>query len=698
MKKQTTFTIFISCQLALLWQLMLNNLQAASTDPMLLSKWPGYPGTPPNKALTLAGNYVYTLSDDFLVYDVSDPKRPQLAGWCSLNSPWPSMQNLAISGDYAYVTGDKMLKVIDIRDPRQPRQVTQYSTKGITFGITISGNYAYVSGALDYLQIFDIRNPLQIERVSQLSNGSKNLVVSGDYAYVIDSTQGMHVLNIKNPAQPQFLVRWAIPGVKYNLENMVASGSTLYLRYAEDIFVVDVQNPAQPKLVEPGMSMPGFSTGLAIEGRYAYVNSKDDFVVVDVSAANVPAIAGACRIGNGDWTTQAEGIAVRDHYAFVAANGLVVLDISNPAEPRVVGAARNGNTRKLAFDGSYVYAANQGGELQIIDASDSYHPRLIGSFMPQGNIIAMVLKKPYVYLANSLGNLQIVDISSPIAPMLVGECSEIRCQSGLQISGNYAYVGATDGLCVIDVSDPAHPEWVGGLYKGGTPVGVQNSILYSITSLNTLNTIDIQDPLNIKLLSVITLDVTFTYEIAIAGNYVYVPMLDGIEIVDISDPLQMKKAGRYDGPGSLAGNFSPNAVSIQSNRAFVVDQGLLVLDITQPTQPTRITGKDFNVGDQLFGVSVQANRAYLAAGLAGLLVCNLYPQAPRILEPSIRTDAAGRHLIFQGQAGQTLQIQKSPELKNWITWQTVIATGQEQEVLDNTPLATGVQFYRIIAP
>jgi len=696
MKKQTFFTIFICCQLALLWQMMFNNLQAASTDPMLLGQWPGYLRMSPVN-MALSGNYIYTTSSDaLLVYDITDPTHPQVVGSCRPNRS--SLGAIAVSsGNYAYVTGDTMIRIFDVRDPRHPNEITQYGTQKTTYGISISDNYAYVS-SINSIEIFDIRDPIKIQRVNQIQNRTGTLSFSGNYAYGLGSYDQMYVLNVINPVQLEVLAIWNIPGIPSNsAECFVASGSYLYVRYSDGFLVVDIENPAKPKLMGPGISLTRFNRGLAVEGHYAYVNSDDDFVVIDISAPEAPVVAGTCRIGDGDLSTKPLGIVIRGHYAYVLDDGLVVLDISNPAEPRVVGMARHGSTRKLDFDQSYIYATDK-GELQIIDVSDSFNPRSIGSFAAQGEIIAMVLKNPYVYLSNRQGNLQIVDITNPTAPKLVGEYSEIRCQSGMQVSGNYVYVAATDGLCVIDVSDPAHPEWVGGLYKGGTPVGVKNSILYSITSANTLNTIDIQDPLNTKILSSIILDFTFADEIAIADHYAYVPGIDKLWIVDIRDPLKMQIAGSYNGPGTLAGHFGPYAVTIEGNQAFVAELGLLILDITDPTKPNRIAGKDFKVDDVIFKVNIQGNRAYLAAGRGGLLVCTLYPQAPRILEQSIRTDAAGRHLVFQGQAGQTLKIQRSPEFKNWTTWQTVIATGQEQEVVDNIPLTASIQFYRIIAP
>ncbi len=53
---------------------------------------------------------------------------------------------VAVSGNYAYVADeDAGLQVIDVSNPANPQRVGGYDTSGYANGVAVSGNYAYVA-------------------------------------------------------------------------------------------------------------------------------------------------------------------------------------------------------------------------------------------------------------------------------------------------------------------------------------------------------------------------------------------------------------------------------------------------------------------------------------------------------------------------------------------------------------------------
>ncbi len=61
-----------------------------------------------------------------------------------------------------------------------------------------------------------------------------------------------------------------------------------------------------------------------------------------------------------------------------------------------------------------------------------------------------------------------IDVSNPANPQRVGGCDTSGRASGVAVSGNYAYVADCGaGLQVIDVSNPANPQRVGGYDTSG---------------------------------------------------------------------------------------------------------------------------------------------------------------------------------------------------------------------------------------
>ena len=77
---------------------------------------------------------------------------------------------------------------------------------------------------------------------------------------------------------------------------------------------------------------PGNSLGIAVSGNYAYVADRDSgLMVVDISNPNAPSLVGGCSIGNS-----AYDVALSGDYAYVCdwgGVGLQVIDVSDPTSP-----------------------------------------------------------------------------------------------------------------------------------------------------------------------------------------------------------------------------------------------------------------------------------------------------------------------------------------------------------------------------
>jgi hypothetical protein len=109
--------------------------------------------------------------------------------------------------------------------------------------------------------------------------------------------------------------------------------------------IVDVTDPRQPQLLGRA-AIDGQARGLDLDGDHAYVAAgAGGLVVVNVADLRAPRVVGVARVA---------GSAIRVDYAdglaYVAAwNDARVYDVSNPASPRFVGAARM--TRDIGREG-----------------------------------------------------------------------------------------------------------------------------------------------------------------------------------------------------------------------------------------------------------------------------------------------------------------------------------------------------------
>ena len=100
------------------------------------------------------------------------------------------------------------------------------------------------------------------------------------------------------------------------------------------LVIVDVSNLAAPTL-KGGYNTAQYSSGVVVAGNYAYVIHIDinNFGVSDLVIVNVSDPAAPTLIGRYNTAGSSRGVAVAGNYAYVTGNnGLVIVDVSNPAE------------------------------------------------------------------------------------------------------------------------------------------------------------------------------------------------------------------------------------------------------------------------------------------------------------------------------------------------------------------------------
>ncbi|MCX6924610.1 MAG: hypothetical protein NT154_15550, partial [Verrucomicrobia bacterium] len=190
----------------------------------------------------------------------------------------------------------------------------------------------------------------------------------------------------------------------------------------------------------------------------------------------------------------------------------------------------------------------------------------------------------------------------------------------VQVVGNLAYVAATtDGLHVIDVSNPANPVRLGGYDTGGEANAVQvvGNLAYVADGSAGLQVIDVRSPTNA--MRVGGYDTTGTaFDVQVAGNLAYVADFQaGLQVIDVSNPANPVRVGGCDTIREAQG------VQVVGSLAFVADgsAGLQVIDVSNPANPVRVAGYD--TSGEANGVQVVGNLAYVASGSWGLTVLKL---------------------------------------------------------------------------
>jgi len=355
----------------------------------------------------------------------------------------------------------------------------------------------------------------------------------------------------------------------------------------------------------------------------------------------------------GSLAVSAYGVAVRGDLAYVAAGspGLAVVDVSDPANPAVLGSLGGFSavTVDVAADIAAVACGNAG--LLVVDVSDPAAPVVAGSIDP-GSVDAVEIVGTLVYAAGGTGFF-VIDISDPATPAVVGSTTIPNAFSlDIDVAGDRVYVAAGNTVAVVDVSDPANPA-VGFNGAAGSIAGVAaNGDLLHVADVSVpgMRIYDVSDPFSPVLLSTFTASF-ITFDVAVSGNWAYLATRNaGVTIVNVADPANPVLDEIVDTPGST------ERITVSGNLLFAADSGggLRILEL----------GKGFLVSTPVFptvgtsqSVFVDGNTAYVCEGAGGLTVVDVTDvNAPSILANLPLPDVDdvfvdGDHAYAVGQGG-----------------------------------------------
>jgi hypothetical protein len=159
--------------------------------------------------ITIAGNFAYITTDRALVIvDLSTPLQPKIAQQIPCNQP----KAVAVQFQYAFVVDADGMRVLDIRELQQKGIARWVETYSIPLrhakDIYLARTYAYIANGGDGLAIVDIERP-ESPKLDQVFNAGGTLndahsvkvamTNASLYAYVADGKNGLKVLQLTDP-------------------------------------------------------------------------------------------------------------------------------------------------------------------------------------------------------------------------------------------------------------------------------------------------------------------------------------------------------------------------------------------------------------------------------------------------------------------------------------------------------------------
>jgi len=268
--------------------------------------------------------------------------------------------------------GSSTLAIVSVTDPAHPTFVKAVNmNNGSLKDVAIAGDWAFTAG--DHFAAINMADPnaVAIASTSNQAGDETGIVLSGSYAFTAENNWfndgRIHIYDISVPSAPRYVRSQGLIG-SMQYTDVQAFGSKYLIAMSpdkpggvgKDVVVIDRSDVYNLRVVAT-LDVPNFDAfrGTIVGNRlYLVSRGMTQFVVVDLSNPAVPTVVGTTTI-----PAVSNGVAVDGNDAFTAAGatGLVALNITTM--PAVLGGttAVGGNAYDVAVIGAYIYVANETG-------------------------------------------------------------------------------------------------------------------------------------------------------------------------------------------------------------------------------------------------------------------------------------------------------------------------------------------------
>lgn len=424
--------------------------------------------------------------------DLADPNRPIMVGQYTPPAPTWTLGGLDSVSTLIYAPMRDRLGIVDMAEPATPVLVSAKQLEVFAGDVRVFGSRAYVVTQRGYwesiLHLLDVSNPQAPVILGQYEDHGCPLLapsVQGNLAFT-PATNGLRVIDVADPAGPVQLGDCPLVGWT---THVVSAGGYAYVVGGQDLFVIDVSEPARPHLVQRiWLDEPG--QALTVQRGHLLIAGWDGLTIMSLADAESP--VGIARLPG-----HFEGLLATDAYVYAASNSeLVVVDWTEPAAPRSVGqlafVGRAGSDRRLALAGTTLYSPDERNGLRIFNVSDPAAPLELPAWTSATAVVDITVAGPYAYLADRKQGIVIADISEPASPARVAAHALPGCDM-VRIEGHYLFANAGH-LHVFDITDPIRPVLVDESEAADGQISIEGCHLF--VAYNGLTTLRMDEDLD----------------------------------------------------------------------------------------------------------------------------------------------------------------------------------------------------------
>lgn len=606
--------------------------------------------------LTLHHRYVYLtgFGQPMAVLDISQPTRPRWVGELA-ELDGTMNDSFEMDGDIAYLVrygkGDVsaaegvplLFDVLDLADPAAPRRMASLDlgVRVRTFGgpgIAVADGHVFIL-RWNQIVIVDVRDPAmpRIERMLPLpgGNGFVDIEVRGDVLFLLQQNQeqGLAVYQMREEGEPELLGE-AFDNRLLTPIDMIMRDDVIYATFKGevDLAAFDVSNPRDPLLIYTYTIEDLWAAGLGmtiVDDRLYVAGDGGPAPIFDISEPQAPFCLGLWQF-EGGWV----GDVLRTGDLAIltqVGGGFVIYDVADPSAPQRL--ARYQPTRlygpeswqwnvAAAVNASQLLVAYERIPVELIDISDPTQPVVQGRFTPRGLVHAIVLTPDYAvlgyrdtsdwWLSTTGGGIEVIDLSNPTDPSAVTALDLNQAVTDLALCQNRLIATHPDGsLTIVDLGDPTQPTVLSHLIGSGSAnVGSIGRVARIALSVNG------------DLAYIVQRDI-LDMESASGNPYFGQGTLTVVDLQEIAAP---RVFGQLDFERR---NIWDLSLAVHGNRVIIYTGRILIVDVTNPAQPTVLEDHPFPPGQlwvgDCVGLALDEKYLYLGAAEDGLFIYSLPP-------------------------------------------------------------------------
>ncbi|HUT82148.1 MAG TPA: hypothetical protein VMZ29_13180 [Candidatus Bathyarchaeia archaeon] len=597
----------------------------------------------------------------------------------SYDTGYGIIADLFLNNNYLYTAIKQAGMIIfDVTNPEQPIFLSNFDTHkelksdslwdnygGLTTGIFVRDNIAYLGDGLNGLAIIDVQNSKEPILLSHLETVSvSNLAVNGNFVFGKLSADKIPIINIENPRNP-ILVNTIDSETLLSDEifDFEILNNRMYVTTTENLIVLNIDDPTEPIEITRVLESGGLRVAINEEILYIYKYqfngnpSSNSILLYNISNPDVPILLNEYFLYG---INEVQSFNVENSILYLASeNSIAAFDFLNKTKPSFLGEIKNigyGTSYKKIFVTSkmnnlfndLIFCADQNKGLLIFNFTDPTNPFLISKYDLGSKATSIEICNEHAYLIKSNEFPSLPSILETLAISDSFELSSINkfisnttVISDVVVEDNLCYISKSNyGFDILNVSSQEDPKLIftfnhnenSSYWSDKLFYEKEKQLLFLANSREGFAIIDVSNHSSVKLLYATNASDMGVSDLYVCNNLLFLAQgglfSGGLTILNISNPLSPKVIYQISLNDEVTALFCIGNLLYLSTLFSL----LKIYDISKPENPTKIGELPATLLFETHELIVNNSIAYLARDANGLLAIDVSnSRKPRLL-------------------------------------------------------------------